>query len=82
MVMPNPPTSHPAKLIVQSRFDINFLRIFIYDMKGSLVYQQATPKPAGRTFIDLPSNKWAKGRYIIKVYNGKTKMGTTSLIKL
>lgn len=81
-VIPNPPTSHPAKLIVQSRFEISMMRIMIYDMKGALVFQQTGSKPAGRTLIDLPSNKWAKGKYIIKVYDRNKTLGTTNMMKL
>jgi hypothetical protein len=82
MVVPNPPTSHPAKLLVQTRFDLDMMHVHIYDMKGALVYQQSGPKSAGSTFIDLPSAKWAKGKYIIKVYNGNKELGTTSLLNL
>jgi hypothetical protein len=39
-------------------------------------------KAAGRTIIDLPVSKLAKGKYFIKVYNDKKAIGTAGLLNL
>jgi hypothetical protein len=82
LVAPNPPTSNTARLIVQTLTDISNMHIMVYDMKGSLILQMARPKSAGRIYIDLPIGKWAKGKYLVKVYDGNRLLKTTDLLKL
>jgi serine protease AprX len=82
IVAPNPPTGSNAVLLVQTPYDIENMTIVIYDMKGSLVYQTKQSKPSGRVFIGLFTEKLAKGKYIIRVYNGNGLLATTDLLKL
>lgn len=81
-ISPNPPTSGNAVLLVQTRSEIDPMTILVYDMKGSLVLQTTRSKRFGRTYITLPSSGWAKGRYIIKIYDHGKLLGTTDLLKL
>jgi hypothetical protein len=56
--------------------------IAIYDMQGRLVMQLQKTKGSGKAIIDLPIQKFVKGKYIIKVYNKQKTIGTTSLLIL
>lgn len=82
MVTPNPPNGDNAILIVQTNYAVSNMPIAVYDMKGSLVMQFFRSKAIGRSFLDIPTTGFAKGKYIIKVYNGKKVIGTTELLKL
>lgn len=81
VVLPNP-TSSDATLVVQTRAAINYMPVSIYDMKGRLVMQIIKSKGAGKTTIDLPVNKLAKGKYIITVYDKQKPIGSAELLKL
>lgn len=82
IVAPNPPTSSNAFLLVQTRHEIENMDIAVYDMKGALVFKTIQSKSSGKIFIPLPSRQWAKGKYIIKVYDHGKFVGTTSLLNL
>jgi hypothetical protein len=56
--------------------------IAIYDMGGRLVLQLQRSKPAGKAIFEIPVDKLAKGKYIIKVNNGRKTLGKTTLLKL
>ncbi|MEI9947232.1 MAG: S8 family peptidase [Chitinophagaceae bacterium] len=81
-ITPNPPTGDNAILVVQNDDAVATLFIVVYDMKGNRTMQLLRSKAAGRAFFDLPITKLARGKYIVKVYNGKKEMGTTDLLKL
>ncbi|HEY6503936.1 MAG TPA: S8 family serine peptidase [Chitinophagaceae bacterium] len=80
-ILPNP-TSSDATLVIQTRTAISNMPISIYDMKGRLVMQLRKSKGPGKTTIDLPVNKLAKGKYIITVYNNQKVIGSADLLKL
>jgi serine protease AprX len=80
-VAPNP-ASGAATLIVETNYPIPIMPIAVYDMKGRLILQFQRSKPAGKILIDLPINKLAKGKYIIKVNKGPKAIGKTGLLKL
>ncbi|MEI9913276.1 MAG: S8 family serine peptidase [Bacteroidota bacterium] len=80
-LQPNP-TSSDAILVVQTRNAIPNMPVNIHDMKGRLVMQLRKSKGTGRTTIDLPVNKLAKGKYIITVYNNQKLIASTELLKL
>ncbi|MBS1920875.1 MAG: S8 family peptidase [Bacteroidetes bacterium] len=80
--IPNPTSNGQAKLVIETTYEVINMLITIYDMKGSLVQKMTSSKFPGRTIIDLPASRLPKGKYIIKVYNGKKDIGTTSLLSL
>lgn len=81
-VIPNPVSNAQAKLVIETTYPVPTMPIAIYDMKGSLVIKMNESKSAGRTIIDLPISRLAKGKYIIKAYNDKKTIGTTGLLNL
>jgi hypothetical protein len=81
IVAPNP-ANGAASLIVETNYAIANMPIAVYDMKGRLMLQMQRSKAAGKISIDLPVNKLAKGKYIIKVNNGRKTIGKTELLKL
>ena len=81
IVAPNP-ASGVASLVVETNYAIANLAIEVYDMKGRLILQLERSKPSGKIIIDLPVTKLAKGKYIIRVNNGRKNIGKTGLLKL
>ena len=81
-VIPNPTSDGQAKLVVETTYPVSIMPIAIYDMKGSLMVKISESKAAGRTIIDLPISRFAKGKYIIKVYNDNKAIGTADLLNL
>lgn len=80
-VAPNP-ASGAATLIIETNYAIAAMPIAVYDMKGRLILQLQRSKTAGKISVDLPVNKLAKGKYIIKVNKGPKTIGKTELLKL
>jgi hypothetical protein len=80
-VQPNP-TSGDAILVIQTTIAVSNMPISIYDMKGRLVLQVRKSKGAGKTTVSLPTNKLAKGKYIITVFNNQKVIGSADLLKL
>ena len=80
-VAPNP-ASGTTSLIVETNYAIAKMPIAVFDMKGRLILQMQRSKPAGKITIDLPVQKLANGKYIIKVNNGQKNIGKTELLKL
>jgi serine protease AprX len=78
---PNP-ANNDAILIIQTRYAIDDMPIAVHDMKGRLMMQLQKAKGPGRTMINLPIARLAKGKYIIKVYNKQKTIGTVKLLKL
>jgi hypothetical protein len=81
-IAPNPVVDDHASLVIQTDYAISHMPITIYDIKGSLVAQLYQSKTAGKFYIDLPVAKLSKGRYIVKVFNGRKPVGATSFLKL
>jgi serine protease AprX len=81
-IFPNPASDNQAKLVIETTYPVSAMPIAIYDMKGSLLVKIIQSKPAGRTIIDLPISRFAKGKYIIKVYNDNKAIGTADLLNL
>jgi serine protease AprX len=81
IVTPNP-ADGTASLIVETTYAIPNMPIAVYDMKGRLMLQLQRSKAAGKISIDLPINKLAKGKYIIKVNKAAKTIGKTDLLKL
>jgi len=80
-LLPNPAPGN-AILVVDTRYAVNNMPIAVYDMKGSLMMQLHFSKGANTTNIELPTEKLAKGKYIIRVYNNQKLIGTAELLKL
>jgi hypothetical protein len=81
-VIPNPTSNSQAKLVVETTYPVPNMPIAVFDMIGNLVIKINQSKAAGRTIIDLPVSKLAKGKYFIKVYNDKKAIGTAGLLNL
>ena len=81
-VIPNPASNGQAKLVVETTYPVPYMAIAVYDLKGGLVIRLNQSKTPGRTIIDLPVNRLAKGKYFVKVYNAKKAIGTTSFLNL
>lgn len=82
IVAPNPPSGETATLIVETTYAIENMPIAVYDMKGRLMIQLSKSKTAGKVLIDIPTEKLARGRYIVRVNNGSKTIGKTTLLKL
>jgi serine protease AprX len=80
-VAPNP-AGGSTTLIIETNFAIANMPIAVYDMEGRLMLHLQRSKAAGKLSIDLPVNKLAKGKYIIKVNKGTKTIGKTELLKL
>jgi len=82
-IAPNPAFDNTStSLIVETSYAVSNMPIAIYDMKGRLVAQLYHSKTTGKIILNLPVAKLSKGKYIIKVFNGTTAIGTTTLLKL
>jgi hypothetical protein len=81
IVSPNPASSG-ATLIIQTTNAITDMPVVIYDMKGQLLLQIQSSKAPGKTVLDLPVRNFAKGKYIIQVFNAKKLLGSAELLKL
>ncbi len=79
---PNPPAGNTTSLIVETKDAIADLGIAMYDMKGRLIMQLRRSKPTGKAVFEIPVDRLAKGKYIIRVNNGRKSIGKTSLLKL
>jgi serine protease AprX len=82
VVAPNPPSGETATLIIETNYAIENMPIAVYDMKGRLMMQLSKSKAVGKILIDIPIQKLAKGKYIIRVNNGSKTVGKTTLLKL
>ncbi len=81
-IAPNPATSSAA-LVINSNNVIAKLGIVVYDMKGSRVYAILDAKNSAGTYRrELPVSRLAKGRYIVRIYDGKKALKTLDLLKL
>ena len=81
-IAPNPSTGSPTSLIVETNDAIPDMPIVIYDMGGRLVLQLHRSKSAGKAIFEIPVDRLAKGKYIIKVNDGRKTLGKISLLKL
>ena len=81
VVLPNPATDQ-ATLSVETSYAVTNMPIAIFDMQGKLMFQMLQSKGTGKAYFDLPINKLAKGKYIIKVFNNLTAIGTAELLRL
>ena len=80
-VLPNPSNSQTT-LSVETNYAVTNMPVTIYDMKGRLMMKLFLSKGTGKATFDLPITKFAKGRYIIKVFNSERLIGTADLIRL
>lgn len=80
-VLPNP-SSGQTSLVIETNYAITNMPVALYDIKGSLMMKMFLSKGTGKATFDLPVEKLAKGRYVIKVYNNEKTIGTANLIKL
>jgi len=81
-IQPNPVSDKTATLIIETNYPISDMPITVYDMKGRLMMQLQKSKGSGKATVDLPVNKLAKGKYIIKIFDKQKTIGTTSLLIL
>ena len=81
MIVPNPAGSNTA-LIVRTRKPVREMNIVIYDMKGTLVSQLKRSIAGGLSTIDLPISQFAKGKYVVRVFDKQRLIGFAELLKL
>lgn len=79
---PNPSTGSSAILNVETSYPVSNLQVTAFDIKGNMVLLVTQSKPAGRNAFTLPTGKLGRGKYIVRVYDGKRMIGSTSLLKL
>jgi serine protease AprX len=82
IIAPNPPAGSDAMLIVQTSYAVSNMQIAVYDMKGTLVTQLSRSKPPGKSSFMITTATFARGQYIVRVYDSKKVIGTTELLKL
>jgi len=82
LIKPNPVTNNSATLVIETPDAITNMPVVIYDMNGRLVMRMQKSKGSGQTTIELPINKLARGKYVIKVYNKSRPIGAVEMIKL
>jgi len=82
IIAPNPPIGSTTSLIVETNDAIADMPITVYDMQGRLVLQLQRSKPAGKAIFEIPIDRLARGKYMIRVNNGRKTIGKTSLLKL
>ncbi|MEO8404626.1 MAG: S8 family peptidase [Chitinophagaceae bacterium] len=80
-VSPNP-TNSSTSLIIETNNAIANMPIVVYNMRGQLVMQLQRSKGANKAIVDLPVQPFAKGKYIVQVYNGTKLLGSVELLKL
>ena len=80
-VLPNP-SATATNLVIETPYAIQQMTIAIHDSKGRLMYRKLTSKTIGKTFIELPYQKFSPGKYYITVYNNKKIILTGEWIKL
>lgn len=81
-VRPNPSLGSSATLIIETTDAVPTMPILIYNMNGRLVQRLQESKGSGRTIIDIPVSKLAKGKYFINVYDKNKLIGTAEFIRL
>jgi hypothetical protein len=75
-------TSGQTALVVETSFAIPNMPVAIYNMDGRLMLKLFLSKNSGRATFNLPVDKLAAGRYIIKVYQAEKLLGSANLIRL
>lgn len=80
-IRPNP-SDAATFLIVETPYAIQQMTIVIHDAKGRLVHQLKTSKGSGQVSIEIPYDRFGKGKYYITVYNDKKILSTEEWIKL
>ncbi len=81
-IQPNPAYSSNANLVIQTPGAISKMPIMIYDANGSLVMKLNEQKGSGKKTILLSLEKFAKGKYFIRVFNGEQVIGGTEFLRL
>lgn len=81
-VQPNPVSTSPATLVIETAYAVTNMPINIYDSKGGLVMQLKESKGTGKKTIPLSIERLPAGKYYISVMNGQKTIGTAELIKL
>lgn len=80
-IVPNP-VDNNALMIVETNYAVSHMPIIIYDMKGNLTLRMYQSKAAGKFVLNLPVAKLSRGKYIVKVFDGKKAIGITGFLKL
>jgi hypothetical protein len=81
-VRPNPASSLPITLVIETPYAVNDLSVVVFDATGRMILKLKDTKAVGIKRIDLPAERFAKGKYYINVLNGEKTIGTTELLKL
>ena len=82
IIAPNPSKGGVVSLIVETNDAIADMPITIFNMKGQLVMRLQRSKPAGKAVVEIPVDRLARGKYIIKINDGRKTLGKTSLLRL
>lgn len=82
IVMPNLVTNNQFKLRIETIKAVKNLTIIIRDIRGSIIQQLSTSKPAGRSDFSVNINEITSGNYIISVYKENVLIENKRLLKL
>ena len=69
-------------MVIETETEIPYILINIYDMQGRVMQQVKESKAEGKAAFTIPSNKLAKGKYTVVVYDAHKRIGTVKIIKL
>ena len=81
-VSPNPVAGNQLRFTIQTQNAIPELMIAVYNLEGQLISQYGKSKGPGKVVLDLPLPQVAKGKYLLRVYNRRTPIGSSSFSKL
>lgn len=75
-------TSDNTTLVIQTSNSIGNMSVTVHDMKGSLMMQVNNSKGPGLVTVDIPSSRFAAGKYIVTIYDSNKVIGKTEFMKL
>lgn len=81
-IQPNPAAGSTATLVVETSSAVTNMPVLIYDAKGSLIQSIKESKGSGKKTIDISLGNLPKGKYYIKVLDGRISLGIAELIRL
>ena len=81
ILAPNP-TKGPITLRLTTPNSSQNIAIRVFNSIGQVTLERKTSKPIGLVILDIPVLQLPAGKYFVSVYDGNTRIGTQSLIKL
>ena len=80
-IAPNP-TKGPITIRITTPNPSQNISIRIFNSIGQIILERKTSKAIGLAIFDIPVLQLPAGKYFVGVYDGNTRIGTKSLIKL